>query len=64
KKSALLAEASRVIQGWQTDLLLGTISESDKTKLIEWRAYIKALEAIKPAKAPDIIWPERPAMPE
>ncbi|MCX9039810.1 tail fiber assembly protein, partial [Citrobacter portucalensis] len=42
KKSALLAEASRVIQGWQTDLLLGTISESDKTKLIEWRAYIKA----------------------
>ncbi|MCX9039285.1 tail fiber assembly protein [Citrobacter portucalensis] len=30
--------------------------------MIEWRAYIKALEAINPAKAPDIIWPERPAL--
>ncbi|WP_370603201.1 tail fiber assembly protein [Citrobacter braakii] len=26
------------------DLLLGTISDEDKAKLIEWRTYIKELE--------------------
>lgn len=60
KKSQLLAEASEVTAGWQTDLLLGTISDEDKAKLIEWRAYIKELEAVDTSSAPDINWPAPP----
>jgi hypothetical protein len=59
-QSQLLAEASEVTQGWQTDLLLGTISDEDKAKLIEWRAYIKELEAVDTSSAPDINWPAPP----
>lgn len=60
KKSHLLAEASEVTKGWQTDLLLGSISDEDKAKLIEWRTYIKELEAVNTSSAPEINWPEPP----
>lgn len=60
KKSQLLAEASEVTRGWQTDLLLGIISDEDKEKLIAWRGYIKALNAVDTSST-EINWPERPA---
>ncbi|HFT7677949.1 MULTISPECIES: tail fiber assembly protein [Citrobacter] len=60
QKSQLLAEASEVTRGWQTDLLLGSISDADKAKLIEWRAYVKKLEAVDISSAPDIKWPTPP----
>ncbi|HIB8990887.1 MULTISPECIES: tail fiber assembly protein [Citrobacter] len=62
KKSQLLAEASEVTRGWQTDLLLGTISDEDKAKLIEWRTYIKELEGVDTSSAPKINWSEKPAV--
>ncbi|GJL33261.1 hypothetical protein TUM17576_00810 [Enterobacter hormaechei] len=62
KKSQLLADASETIRGWQTDLLLGIISDEDKSKLIAWRIYIKVLEAIDTSLAPDINWPAVPAV--
>ncbi|HDT2308286.1 TPA: tail fiber assembly protein [Citrobacter braakii] len=62
KKSQLLAEASEVTRGWQTDLMLGTISDEDKAKLIEWRTYIKELEGVDTSSAPEINWSEKPAV--
>ncbi|EMA1800183.1 tail fiber assembly protein [Cronobacter turicensis] len=61
KKSLLLSSAKETISGWQTDLLLGTISEEEKQSLILWREFIKKVEAINPDDAPKVKWPEPPA---
>jgi hypothetical protein len=53
----LISEAERVMSGWVVDLTLGTISEEDKAKLIAWRNYVKALQAVDTLNAPDIVWP-------
>lgn len=59
-KQQLLYAAKQKITGWQTDLLLGDISDEDREKLIIWRDYIRKLEAIDTSKAPDIEWPTPP----
>ncbi|HHO9698853.1 tail fiber assembly protein [Citrobacter braakii] len=60
KKSQLLAEASDVTKGWQTDLMLGIISDDDKETFIIWRKYIQALDSIDTSFAPEIEWPTMP----
>lgn len=60
KKSSLLANARGQISLWQTELQLGSISEGDKTSLVAWLAYIKALQVIDTSLAPDIRWPAPP----
>ena len=60
QKVALLAEAQAVISLWQTELQLGIISDEDKASLIAWMNYIKAVQAVDTATAPDINWPEKP----
>lgn len=62
QKAALLAEAHAAISLWQTELQLGTINTEDKASLIEWLAYIKLIQAIKASTAPEINWPEKPAV--
>ncbi|EHS7019694.1 phage tail fiber assembly protein [Escherichia coli] len=59
KKSFLLASAKETITGWQTDLILGIISDDEKEQLTQWRIYIKKVEAINPDDAPDE-WPDEP----
>nr|WP_240155280.1 tail fiber assembly protein [Pantoea multigeneris] len=59
-KSALLAEANTNTQPWQTQLMLGIISDSDKDSLITWMKYYQAVQAIDISKAPEIIWPVHP----
>lgn len=61
QKTALLAEAQETISFWQTELQLGIISDEDKNSLIAWMSYTKAVQAVDTSKAPDIIWPEKPA---
>lgn len=61
QKAALLIEAQETISFWQTELQLGIISDEDKTSLIAWMQYIKALKAVDTSKAPDITWPVPPA---
>lgn len=56
----LKAEAEEIMAGWILDLSLGLISDEDKQKLIAWRLYVKALDALKLDAAPDIEWPPRP----
>ncbi|EMZ5361554.1 tail fiber assembly protein [Escherichia coli] len=61
RKAQLLAEAVEITREWQTDLLLGIISDEDKARLIAWRSYIKKLNEVDISPAPDINWPEKPA---
>lgn len=60
KKSALLAEAQSTISVWQTELLLGIISDNDKASLVKWLEYIKRVQVVDTTNAPDITWPEQP----
>lgn len=59
QKASLLAFAQSKISLWQTELLLGTISDTDKASLTSWVTYIKALNAID-TSATGITWPTAP----
>ncbi|EPW3897585.1 tail fiber assembly protein [Klebsiella aerogenes] len=61
-KRELLQEAHEKINFWQTELLLGSISDSDKDNLKKWVEYIKNLQAIDVNNAPGIQWPEPPEL--
>lgn len=60
EKSAMISEANSVTQAWQTQLLLGIITEEDKASLTAWMKYIQAVQAVNATDAPDIIWPQKP----
>ena len=60
KKSALLDEANAVTADWRTELALGIISDSDKTKLIAWMAYIRDVKATDTSTAPNVAFPSKP----
>lgn len=60
KKSSLISEANGVTQAWQTQLLLGIITDEDKASLTKWMKYIQAVQATDLTDAPDISWPEKP----
>lgn len=60
QKAGLLAEAQTTISLWQTELQLGIISDDDKSSLIAWMKYIKAVQAVDTSKAPKIKWPAVP----
>lgn len=57
KKAGLISSAKQTISLWQSELLLGNISDDDKASLTAWIAYIKAVQVVDTSKAPDINWP-------
>ena len=59
-RNQLKAEAEEIMSGWVLDLTLGLISDEDTQKLIVWRLYVKALDALDLDTAPDIEWPTKP----
>jgi hypothetical protein len=59
-KTQRLKEAKESISMWQTELQLGIISDDDKASLVKWLEYIKGVQAVDTASAPDISWPEQP----
>lgn len=59
-KQTLIAEAMQKIQLWQTQIMLGIITEEDKTKLKEWMLYVQKVQATDVSAAPDIHWPVKP----
>ncbi|KEL56232.1 caudovirales tail fiber assembly family protein [Escherichia coli 5-172-05_S3_C1] len=61
-KMRLTSTAREIVSTLQADLLLGEISDEDKARLIEWRAYLKKMETINIQDAPGINWPESPAV--
>lgn len=63
KKQALIAEASQKTQLWQTQLILGIITEEDKASLKEWMLYVQEVQAVDPSPGAGVVWPTPPASP-
>lgn len=61
QKQTLLYEADSFCRPWQTQLLLGIISDTDKASLTTWMKYYQQVQAVDTSKAPKISWPEKPA---
>lgn len=59
-KTSLLSEANTYTQPWQTQLMLGIISDADKVSLTTWMKYYQQVQVVDTSKAPDITWPEKP----
>lgn len=53
--------ANKVTADWRTELTLGVISDSDKTALIEWMAYIKRVKSTDVSNPENITWPVKPS---
>jgi hypothetical protein len=62
QKSTLISSANTTTQAWQTQLMLGIITDDDKENLTEWMKYIQDVQAVDTAAAPDIVWPDKPAV--
>ncbi|EJB9288621.1 tail fiber assembly protein [Salmonella enterica] len=60
QKSAIISEANAVTQAWQTQLLLGIITDADKVTLTKWMKYIQAVQAVDVSESPEISWPSPP----
>jgi len=60
KKAALISEANSITQAWQTQLLLGIITDEDKATLTKWMKYIQKIQAINISDVTEIIWPQKP----
>ena len=60
QKSALISEVNAVTQAWQTQLLLGIITDADKVTLTKWMKYIQAVQAVDVSESPEISWPSPP----
>nr|WP_247715852.1 tail fiber assembly protein [Morganella morganii] len=63
KKQALIAEASQKTQLWQTQLMLGIITDEDKASLKEWMLYVQEVQAVNPSLGAAVVWPTPPASP-
>lgn len=61
KISFLLKEVKNVTQIWQTQLTLGIITDSDKSKLTDWMIYAQKLQQIDLKNINDISWPSKPS---
>ncbi|WP_414147570.1 tail fiber assembly protein [Erwinia sp. BNK-24-b] len=62
EKTAHIVEANNVTQIWQTQLLLGLITDADKVSLTAWMKYVQAVSSLDTATVQDIIWPEKPGV--
>lgn len=60
KKTGLIADVNSHTKIWQTQLLLGMITDDDKAKLVVWMKYAQEVQAIDTSLAPDIVWPDVP----
>ncbi|OSN01537.1 phage tail protein [Lonsdalea britannica] len=60
QRQTLLTEADKVTADWRVELMLGDISDDNKTKLSAWMAYKTAVKAVDVSTAPDVSWPAEP----
>ncbi|MEN3259799.1 tail fiber assembly protein [Sodalis endosymbiont of Spalangia cameroni] len=60
KRNRLIDMVCITIREWQSELLLGSLSDADKMSLKIWIDYLKAVKAINLTKAPNVIWPDIP----
>lgn len=64
KKRELIDQANAYMNSkqWPGKAAMGRMSDSDKAQYNLWLDYLDALEAVDTASAPDINWPEPPAL--
>ncbi|EPX8934733.1 tail fiber assembly protein [Morganella morganii] len=60
QKQFFIAEAMEKTQLWQTQLMLGIITDEDKASLREWMLYVQKVQVTDISPAPDIDWPQKP----
>ncbi|VDZ64085.1 Caudovirales tail fibre assembly protein [Serratia odorifera] len=60
QKELLLDEANKKTQAWQTQLMLGIITDTDKVSLITWMEYVQKVQAVDIHLADKIAWPNPP----
>jgi len=60
EKAARISEVGIITQSWQTQLMLGIITDADRASLTEWMKYLQAVQAVDVSATPEIIWPTRP----
>ncbi|WP_431021977.1 tail fiber assembly protein [Erwinia rhapontici] len=63
QRRELLSLYSATTANWNTDLMLGDISDDDRAKLVAWRNWRKAVEAIDTSTASEETPVEFPAPP-
>jgi len=61
EQAGLISAANTKTQLWQTQLMLGIITDADKATLTNWMKYVQAVQTIDTGTAPDITWPTSPA---
>ncbi|EHS0460929.1 TPA: tail fiber assembly protein [Escherichia coli] len=67
QRNILLSEAKERVSIWQSELLLGTISDEDRGSLAAWIEYIKELQQMTFTSVTDedcynaLVWPESPS---
>lgn len=66
QRTDLLTTANSITADWRTELELGVISDLDRSALVMWMAYIRALKSLDLSSVKDeasykvIAWPESP----
>ncbi|WP_368540843.1 tail fiber assembly protein [Enterobacter soli] len=61
QRSELLAAADSITADWRIELMLGEISDENKTMLSAWMEYKKELKAVDVTTAPNVNWPTPPS---
>lgn len=61
ERQRLLANADAVMLDWRTELMLGEISDANKTKLSAWMAYKNKVKVVDVTTDPENVkWPAPP----
>ncbi len=60
EKERRIAEANKKTQAWQTQLMLGMISNEDKKSLISWMEYVQKVQAVDTSLGLGAEFPEQP----
>lgn len=61
KKGKLITSANKKTQAWQTQLMLGMISDENKKSLISWMEYVQKVQLVDTSLGLDAEWPAHPA---
>ncbi|WP_338156941.1 tail fiber assembly protein [Pantoea allii] len=61
-RQSLLDNIEKTTSDWRIELLLGDISDNDKSQLSAWMAYKSAVKAVDVSTAPDVNWPVLPVV--
>lgn len=62
-RQSILDDIEETTSDWRIEMLLGDISDNDKSQLSAWMSYKSAVKAVDVSTAPDVSWPVLPVAP-